>query len=85
MVPVVSCQCVVFPSDRFDCIRSAPAAAHDQLYHQLYQVYLDTKPFISPRADIKGAVSRYSVIFCAFFLREQKMAVARASVADMKA
>ena len=30
----------------------------------------------------KGAVSRYSVIFCAF-LREQKMAVARASVADI--
>ena len=32
---------------------------------------------------IKGAVSRYSVIFCAF-LREQKMAVARASVADVR-
>ena len=31
----------------------------------------------------KGAVSRYSVIFCAF-LREQKMAVARASVADIR-
>ena len=34
-------------------------------------------------ADLKGAVSRYSVIFCAF-LREQKMAVARASVADIR-
>ena len=31
---------------------------------------------------IKGAVSRYSVIFCAL-LREQKMAVACASVADI--
>ena len=32
---------------------------------------------------VKGAVSRYSVIFCAF-LREQKMAVAHTSVADIK-
>ena len=32
---------------------------------------------------VKGAVSRYSVIFCTF-LREQKMAVARASVADIR-
>ena len=34
-------------------------------------------------STFKGAVSRYSVIFCAF-LREQKMAVARASVADIR-
>ena len=35
------------------------------------------------KATFKGAVSRYSVIFCAF-LREQKMAFARASVADIR-
>ena len=34
---------------------------------------------------IKGAVSRYSVIFCASsFLREEKMATAHASVADIR-
>ena len=40
-------------------------------------------PFHFPSAfAIKGAVSRYSVIF-ALFLREEKMATARASVADI--
>ena len=34
-------------------------------------------------ANIKGAVSRYSVIFCAFFARA-KMAVPRARVADIR-
>ena len=34
--------------------------------------------------EFKGAVSRYSVIFCTF-LREHKMAAARASVADISA
>ena len=35
------------------------------------------------RVVVKGAVSRHSVIFCAF-LREQTMAVARSSVADIR-
>ena len=35
-------------------------------------------------AIVKGAVSRYSVIFCAFFARAKKMATACASVADIR-
>ena len=38
---------------------------------------------VSCLSNIKGAVSRYSLIFCAF-LRKQKMAPARASVADIR-
>ena len=37
---------------------------------------------VNPCFSLKGAVSQYSVIFCAY-LREEKMATAYASVADI--
>ena len=46
--------------------------------------FISEIPFIIVKESfVKGVVPRYSVIFCAF-LREQKMAVARASVADIR-
>ena len=50
---------------------------HGYAYHQHAAFTLNNWLF-----DFKGAVSRYSVIFCAF-LGEQKLATARANVTDI--
>ena len=66
-----------------------PVIGSLMLYSPLYQAAdtFNALPAILQSASnltsFKGAVSRYSVIF-ALFLREQKMAVARASVADIR-
>ena len=46
------------------------------------QIYSFSVEMTTLHHQIKGAMSRYSVIFCTF-LRDQKMAAAHASVADI--
>ena len=55
----------------------------NRICHSPFQSMLSLQYDVLWTCLVKGAVSRYSVIFCTFFLREQKMAAARASVADI--